>query len=147
LDEITPGKYILEGFANHYIFDSMNINIQSNSRTIPNLVASEYHLCGRVSVDSDEAEGKSFNVAKRTIILTEKGKSERKTVTNDEGEFCFEVKSGTYVVAPLITADEKEKRLKFNPSEKSVTVSGNPVLNVNFGQTKLPIYGSVKCID
>ena len=27
LDEITPGNYILEGKSNHYIFDSLNVNI------------------------------------------------------------------------------------------------------------------------
>ena len=34
LDEITPGGYILEGHSQHYVFDSININIQSNSRNI-----------------------------------------------------------------------------------------------------------------
>jgi len=80
----------------------MNINIQANSRTIPNLVASDYHLCGKISVDNIE-NGQSFSVSKRSIILVEKSKSERRTTTNENGEFCFEVKSGVYTVTPAIT--------------------------------------------
>lgn len=81
-------------------------------------MASDYYLCGKVSIDADEKDAKSFNIAKRTIVLTDKSKSERRTTTNDEGEFCFEVKSGSYVVAPVVTSEEKDKGLKFNPSEK-----------------------------
>lgn len=118
LDEITPGRYILEGNADHYIFESINVNINSNSRTIQNLVASDYHLCGRISVDSDDLNSKSFSVAKRTVILTEKSKQERRVATNDEGEYCFEVKNGAYSISPLVTTDEKQRGLKFNPAEK-----------------------------
>lgn len=81
-------------------------------------MVSDYHLCGRVSVDTDSSDSKNFNAAKRTVVLTDKSKSERRTTTNGEGEFCFEVKSGTYTVYPLVSSDEKEKGLKFNPAEK-----------------------------
>jgi len=124
----------------------MNINIQANSRTIPNLVATDYHLCGKISVDNIE-NGQSFSVSKRSIILVEKNKNERRTSTNENGEFCFEVKSGHYTVTPAITQEEKERGLKFNPAEKQVNVDGSPVLNVNFGQTKVTIQGRVQCLE
>ncbi|CDW74259.1 nodal modulator 1-like [Stylonychia lemnae] len=146
LDEITPGQYILEGFANHYIFDSMTINIQSNSRSIPNLIASDYHLCGKISVDNLEA-GQSFSIAKRTIILVEKNKNERRTTTNENGDYCFEVKSGQYTITPAVSQEEKERGLKFNPADKQISIDGTPALNVNFGQTKVTIQGRVQCLE
>jgi len=94
LDEITPGAYILEAFSTHYIFDAMNINIQPSSRTIPNLAASYYHLCGKITVDNESPNSAHFSASKRIVILQEKNKNERRTTTNEQGEYCFEVKSG-----------------------------------------------------
>jgi hypothetical protein len=115
LDEITPGGYILEGFSTHYIFDAMNINIQPNSKSIPNLVASYYHLCGKISIDTESPESKGFSVNRRTVILQEKSKNERRTTTNENGEYCFEVKPGTYTLTPQITSEERDKGLKLFP--------------------------------
>jgi hypothetical protein len=85
-----------------------------------------------VSIDVDLL--KQFSVSKRNVLLTEKNKgtSERRTTTNENGEFCFEVKPGQYTITPLVSAEEKEKGLKLLPTEKSVTVAGDPILNVNF---------------
>ena len=60
------------------------------------------------------------------------GSGDRRTSTNENGEFCFEVKTGQYVVTPLVTLEEKEKGLRLLPSERSVLVVGDPILNVNF---------------
>ena len=107
----------------------MNININPQSRTIPNVVASFYHLCGKISIDT---ESKLFSVAKRGVILTEKNRGERRSTTDENGEYCFEVKPGNYVVLPIISNDEKDKGLRLLPADKSVVVNGEPVLNVNF---------------
>lgn len=42
------------------------------------------------------------------------------------------MKSGSYVVTPLVTLEEKEKGLRLLPSERTVLVVGEPILNVNF---------------
>jgi len=107
-------------------------------------VASFYHLCGKIHIDTDS---KLFTVAKRAVILTEKNKGERRSQTDDKGEFCFEVKPGTYTVTPSVSAEEREKGLKLIPSEKSVTLEGTPILNLAFSQTKLSISGKVKCLE
>ena len=93
----------------------MNINIKPQSRQIPNLAASDYHVCGKINIDSDS---KAFSAAKRSVILSERNKGERRTNTDENGEFCFEVKPGTYTVTPLITSEEREKGLKLLPTEK-----------------------------
>jgi hypothetical protein len=72
----------------------LNIDIKSNSRQISNLVAQDYHLCGKISIDTSSADSKHFSTAKRTVVLQEKSKNERRILTGDNGEFCFEVKSG-----------------------------------------------------
>jgi hypothetical protein len=81
-------------------------------------VVSFYNLCGKVNIDTTGNE--KFSTNKRTIILSEKNKGERRTHTDDNGAFCFEVKPGNYVVIPVVTAEEKEKGLKLLPNEKTV---------------------------
>ena len=125
----------------------MNIDIKPNSRQISNLVANDYHLCGKISIDVSSSDSKAFAVSKRTVVLQEKNKNERRISTNENGEFCFEVKSGQYTVTPFITSDEKEKGLRLQPTEKTVQIDGSPLLNVNFIQAKLSINGKVKCLE
>jgi len=108
LDEITPGGYILEGFNSHYIFDAMNINIQPQSKQIPTLVASYFHLCGKISIDKESKDSSAFSIAKRIVILQEKSKNERRTTTNENGEYCFEVKPGQYTLTPLVSPQERD---------------------------------------
>lgn len=96
LDDITPGMYILEGISAHHIFEAMNIKIVPQSKQIQNLIASDYHLCGKITIE----DLKTFQNSKRVVILLEKGKVEKKVVTKENGEYCFEVKSGSYVVVP-----------------------------------------------
>jgi len=80
------------------------------------------------------------------VVLTEKGKTERRTQTDENGKFCFEVKTGAYTVTPIITSEEKEKGLKLIPAESSITVEGKPVLDLKFQQTELSLSGSVLCL-
>lgn len=110
-------------------------------------MASDYHLCGKIAIDTVGSDSKPFNVDKRTVVLHEKSKNERRTTTDENGEFCFEVKSGQYSVTPVITSEEKDKGLKLLPNEKSVNVDGAPVLNINFNQAKLSVSGKVKCLE
>ena len=76
-------------------------------------MASFYHLCGKLEIDQQ------FSLSKRTVILTEKSQ-ERRTTTNEKGEFCFDVKEGSYIVKPLITPEEREMGLRLLPQEKNV---------------------------
>jgi hypothetical protein len=130
LDEITPGVYTLEGISNYYMFDSIKIEISPSSRQIQSLVATDYNICGKVQIDKVDA--KSFSIEKRTVVLTDKSKGERRSQTDENGEFCFEVKPGQYTITPVVSADEKERGLKLLPVEKTVIVNGHPILDVNF---------------
>ena len=46
------------------------------------------------------------------MILSDKNKVERRASTDDNGEFCFEVKSGHYTITPLVAAEEKDRGLR-----------------------------------
>lgn len=59
---------------------------------------------------------------KRNIIINEKGKGETRTYADENGNYCFEVKSGTFNLQVHVSSDEKEKGLKFLPNERQVVV-------------------------
>ena len=95
------------------------------------MIASDYHICGRVNIDASDA--KIFSSSKRVVVLHDRTKGgDRRATTDENGDFCFEVKPGQYTVQPVVNAEEKEKGLRLIPAEKQVTVDGQPILNVNF---------------
>ncbi len=145
LEDISPGKYTLEGVKEHYVFDAIDIEVQPGMKNLPSLIATDYHLCGKVNMSNDK---QSFP-ARRQIKISDKKRpgGDRATSTESDGSFCFEVKSGTYSVFPVVSSEEKERGLRLLPAEKTVKVEGIPVLDVNFSQHKLSISGSIKCLD
>ena len=66
------------------------------------------------------------------MILSEKNKGERRSQTDEHGEFCFEVKPGTYTIMPVVSNEEREKGLKLLPNDRAVTMEGQPILNISF---------------
>ena len=62
-----PGLYLLEGYSDHYFFEPMKVKIDANSRSIPDLVVSEVHLCGSLRISNEDRE--RFPSAKRAVIL------------------------------------------------------------------------------
>jgi len=121
---------MLEGIADHYFFEPKNIEIGKTSRTVPSLTVSDYHLCGTIRVEADPARG--IEKGSRTAILKAKDGFVRRIKTNEEGEFCYEVKPGRYTVQPVISREEKQMGLALMPKEKRVLVSDAPVLDVSF---------------
>lgn len=71
---------------------------------------------------------------------------ERKT-TNDDGSFCFETAPGTYSVAVVLSPAERSKGLRLKPEELRVKVETEPVLDVEFSQSRVSVSGTVKCLE
>lgn len=141
LDEIVPGDYILEGLHDSYLFEPMKIRIDPHSGTIPELVVSEYKLCGKILVNDS-----GFNTDGRSVILKDKqGHQERITAVDKSGMFCFDVKPLEYVIRPVISNEEYETGLRFKPSKIDVEVKDKPVTNLAFEQIKYQIQGTINC--
>jgi hypothetical protein len=144
LDEIVPGDYILEGLHDDYLFEPMKIVINPHSATIPELVVSEYKLCGQVMMQDSE-----FPVDGRSVFLKDKqGHQTRVTSTDESGNFCFDVKPLEYVVSADIgiTEEERSNGLRLSPLETDVNVVDKPITNLQFKQMKFEISGSIECM-
>jgi hypothetical protein len=57
------------------------------------------------------------------------------------------VPPGRYRIAPYVSADDKAKGLVVAPTHVDLSVVGEPVHDLQFGQAKLALHGSVSCLD
>ena len=147
LENLTPGNYDLEAQESDMFFEPLtNIKITANMKKLPDLMVTDYKLCGKILIEATEY----FSIAKRTVILQDandkSSKKERRTITDNQGKYCFEVKPGTYHIKPVLTQDEKDSDLHLQPEFYDLEVVDRPLLDVNFYQSKVVISGKIHCI-
>lgn len=73
--------------------------------------------------------------------------AEQRTITDNNGRYCFEVKPGKYNIYPVLTKEEKESDLHLQPDSIDLEIVDHPLLNNNFYQSKVVISGSISCIN
>lgn len=145
LEKLVPGNYDLEAQTEHMFFEPLtNVEISPNSKFIPNFIVKDFKLCGVIHIEANEY----ISTAKRTVVLKEiESKKERRTVTDNQGRYCFEVKPGKYHIYPFLTQEEKEMELHLNPESIDIEIVDDPILDVNFYQSKVEVSGTIKCIE
>jgi hypothetical protein len=147
LERLTKGNYDLEAQADDMFFDPLtNIKITAHLKTLPDLMVTDYKLCGFIIIDTDY-----YTTAKRTVVLQDASdkttKKERRTITDTKGKYCFEVKPGKYHIFPVLTQDEKETDLHLQPESYDLEVVDRPLLDQNFYQSKVVVSGKITCIE
>ena len=100
---------------------------------------------GKILIEATEY----FSTAKRTVILQDANEKssikERRTITDHQGKYCFEVKPGMYQIRPVLTQDEKDSDLHLQPEFYDLEIIDRPLLDVNFYQSKVQISGKINC--
>lgn len=147
LENLVPGNYDLEAQADDMFFEPLtNLKITAHLKRIPDMIVTDYKLCGKILIEATEY----FSTAKRTVILQDanekSSKKERRTITDRQGKYCFEVKPGLYHVKPVLTQDEKDSDLHLQPEFYDLEIIDRPLLDVNFYQSKVKISGKINCI-
>ncbi|KAK0042403.1 nodal modulator 1 [Biomphalaria pfeifferi] len=148
LENMKTGTYSLNARVDNIWFEEMSVEINPKTPELPNLIASGFNMCGKVTIERvPESLGKLSS--QRRIIYYPEGKgSDAKSVLSDSnGVFCEMVKSGKYVVKVYVSEAEIKAGLTLTPVERTVTVSSKPVLDVSFSQFRAKISGSVKCME
>ena len=80
------------------------------------------------------------------VLLDKNSGEERKTITDQGGKYCFEVKEGSYKIYPVLTDEEKKLDLHLQPEYQDIEIIDKPYLDINFYQSKVKISGKIKCI-
>ena len=122
-------------------FDPLtNIEVSAIKKSLPSLVVKEYKLCGVINIEANDF----ISTAKRTVVLQEiDSKKERRTITDNHGKYCFDVKPDKYHIFPFLTQEEKDMELHLNPEFIDVEVVDKPILDVNFYQSKVEVNGEI----
>lgn len=141
LNNLYPGNYDIEAYTENMYFDALsNIIISAHNKSIPNLIVKEYKLCGLINIEANDL----ISTAKRTVVLVESdSKKERRTITDSQGKFCFDVSPGKYHVYPFLSQEEKKMELHLNPEYIDLEVENKPILDCNFYQSKVEISGEI----
>lgn len=156
LENINSGVYDVEAYTEDMFFEPLtNIKIYPGLNKLPELTVTDYKLCGNILIEAKDY----YNQAKRTVVLQEilnkekatgdnKGnKKEQRTITDNKGKYCFEVKPGFYHVYPILTQDEKDSDLHLQPDFHDIEIDDKPRLDVDFYQSKVSLSGTIKVLN
>ena len=144
LENVIENNIDLEVQADNLFFEpKTNLHITPLLSSLPDFIVGDYKLCGKIIIEAKE----SFTLGKRTVVLLDKNTGEeRKTITDQGGKYCFEVKEGSYKVYPVLTEEEKKSDLHLQPEYQDVEIIDKPYLDIIFYQSKVKISGKIKCI-
>lgn len=147
LEKLTTGNYDLEAQADDMFIEPLtNIRITAHLSNLPDLVVTDYKLCGKILIEATEY----FSISKRTVVLQnasdKSSKKERRTITDQKGNYCFEVKPGFYHIFPVLTQEEKQSDLHLQPEFYDLEVDDTPLMDVNFHQSKVTVSGKISCL-
>ena len=144
LENVIENNIDLEVQADNLFFEpKTNLHISPLLSSLPDFIVGDYKLCGKIIIEAKD----SFTLGKRTVVLLDKSTGEeRKTITDQGGKYCFEVKEGSYKVYPVLTDEEKKSDLHLQPEYQDVEVIDKPFLDVIFYQSKVKISGKIICI-
>ena len=144
LENVIENNIDLEVQADNLFFEpKTNLHISPLLPSLPDFIVGDYKLCGKIIIEAKD----SFTLGKRTVVLLDKSTSEeRKTITDQGGKYCFEVKEGSYKIYPVLTDEEKKSDLHLQPEFQDIEIIDKPYLDINFYQSKVKISGKIKCI-
>ncbi|PIA38038.1 hypothetical protein AQUCO_02900110v1 [Aquilegia coerulea] len=139
LDQVTSKRYTVVAEKDHYKFKSLeNFMVLPNMAAIPDVRATYYDICGLVRMISGDS------TAKVTLTHGPENVKPQLKQTDENGIFCFEVPPGEYRLSAFSSKQESSPELLFVPPYVDIMVN-SPILNVEFSQAEVNIYGTVLC--
>lgn len=128
-----------------YEFSSLSaVAITPSAQVLPDIIVKKLGVCGRLVYGDQQFKKNSKKV---TLTAVDGSGLNMHTSADDFNKFCFLVPPGRYRVAPYVSADDKSRGLVVAPTHSDVTVVGEPVQDLQFGQAKLALHGSVICLN
>lgn len=142
---MQEGKTDISAEKVDYEFSSLSaVAITPSAQVLPDIIVKKVGVCGRLVYGDIHFKRNSKKV---TLTAVDGSGLNMHTLADDFNKFCFIVPPGRYRVAPYVSADDKAKGLVVAPTHTDVTVVGEPVHDLSFGQAKLFLHGSVSCLD
>ncbi|KAK7106662.1 BOS complex subunit NOMO1-like isoform X2 [Littorina saxatilis] len=148
LENMKTGTYTLSVTADNIFFPENTVKITPNTPQLPDIVATDFNVCGKVTIDRIP-ESLGAVTSQRRIIYSPEGKGSEAVskVTDADGKFCVKVKPGKYNFNVYLSDGEKEAGLHLAPGHRQVAVGNKPVMDVNFSQFRAKVSGAISCME
>nr|KAG5708736.1 hypothetical protein BaRGS_034953 [Batillaria attramentaria] len=148
LENMKTGSYVLSVTADNIFFPDSTVKITPNTPQLPDIVASGFNACGKVTIDR-VPESLGAVTSQRRIIYYPEGKgSEAVSIATDAaGKFCVKVTPGKYVFKVHLSDQEVKAGLHLAPSQRTAAITNKPVLDVNFSQFRAKVSGTITCME
>lgn len=145
LARMQEGKTDISAEKVNFEFSKLSaVAITPSAQVLPDILVTKVGVCGRLVYGDLHFKKNS----KRVTLTAVDGRGPNlQAVADDLNKFCFVVPAGRYRVAPYVSADDKAKGLVVAPTHVDITVVGEPILDLQFGQAKLALHGTVQCLD
>lgn len=147
LENITTGIYTFRLSKKQYVFKEKKIHISPNVPTLKDITATEYGVCGFISIKQIPTGVRQLNQLRVLLQPVEKGEKTKSITVDKEGKFCFTSKPGKFKVQIPIVEDEVKAGLALRPSEHSIEIVNQPINNLVFEQFLATVSGTIECIE
>ncbi|CAG2165017.1 unnamed protein product [Oppiella nova] len=138
VENVKTGSYLISVTAPHMTFDPISVKISPISSQIPDITPNAFDVCGTFALKSAKTSLK--------ITLNFKSNKYSEVITADVNDkFCVSLRPDVYTVSP-ITSD-LDKNFKLFPSQMSITVKSEPILDLKFTEFTASITGRINTLD
>eukprot|EP00898_Chlorokybus_atmophyticus_P005383 jgi/Chlat1/5846/Chrsp4S06365 len=142
VDQVMASTYTIIARKPHYEFSKLDrFMILPSMASLPDLKPTALDVCGAVQV-----EDKQFSNKRQVTITGPAGFKPLRKATGEDGRFCFQVAPGTYAVAPVVTAEEKNAGLLLSPPQQELVIGNEPVTDLLFLQALVTVSGHINCL-
>ncbi len=138
LENVKTGNYEISVKASHMYFVPIVVKISPIASQIPDITPNAFDVCGQLVF-------KTSPINKMITINVKNNKFSESITADNSGKFCIALKPDSYVVIPMNL--DKHQSLHFIPSQLSITVKSDPILDLRFTQFTASISGHINTID
>lgn len=152
LEGTRSGSYVLRVRAEALEFEPVRIQVSPSAPRLPDVLAARFAVCGHVLVDKLASGGVAPTAdAESRQVVVEAAATKQQLMTvqthGTAGAFCAFLPAGSYVLRPLVSAEEDDQGLRLAPVQHEVVVASAPVSNLRFSQFRALVSGSVDCLE
>ncbi|XP_059614137.1 BOS complex subunit NOMO1 [Phlebotomus argentipes] len=138
-ENIKSGTHTIQVTADNVQFTDHTINIAANNPRIPDIVVSEFKVCGQVV--SSGSHRVAIAGAKSGFHV------ELETPAGGAGGWCTYLPNGQYIVQVVLSEEEKKTGMQFVPKIHNIEVNSSPLSGIHFRELRATISGEVKCLS
>ncbi|CAL9700722.1 unnamed protein product [Knipowitschia caucasica] len=146
LENMTAGTYTIRVNKDLMYFEPITVKIAPNTPQLPDIITAGFSVCGQIQISRLPEVMKQQGRYKVTLTQQGQDRSSRTVDSDPQGGFCFQAKSGDYVVHVSLPEAEVKAGLALQPQALEVSLVDRPLTDLLFTQFMASVSGKVYCL-